>query len=123
MITVIARCPSRLLKKGYDPRNHTKQREATRKKNALRVISRYFVSLRGSYPFFSSLLGSKDFISIEAGAVVRLIQQLDWVANAEIHFGESRARSNLHVTSRVPGGQHFGARLFNVLQFFRQHLL
>ena len=60
MLTVIARCPSRLLKKGYDPRNHTKEHEATRKKSALRVISCSFVALRGSCRMFSSVLQLPD---------------------------------------------------------------
>jgi len=62
-------------------------------------------------------------IFVESSLLVRLVHQLDWVTDSQIHSCEVGARADVHLAAGVAGSKYSGIRLFDVGQLFIQDAL
>jgi hypothetical protein len=60
-------------------------------------------------------------IGVNAGARVRFVEQFDRVANLELHSGELRARTDLHLAPGIARRKYFRVRVTHVGQLLLQN--
>src|SRR5215207_6705263 len=60
---------------------------------------------------------------VEAGALVCLVQKFYWMANPQLHSGQTSAGTDMHLATRIAGSQYSSVRFLHLGQLFIQDAL